>query len=192
MTISIHQPNFFPYYPFFQKMEESDVFVILTHCQFEKNNYQNRFNKDGRWHTMSVNRGLDPINTKVYLDPEKDWKRIKNNLSDYADVLSLFDSCITDSLSETNSNIIFRIRDILEIKTDIFFDYPTDLLSTNRLVDICLKYGGGTYISGISGSKYLDLDKFKSNNIDVVFQDEKSMIKKPVIEILKNKLDGNV
>ena len=44
----------------------------------------------------------------------------------------------------------------------------------------------------ISGSKYLDLGKFKSNNIDVVFQDEKSMIKKPVIEILKNKLSGNV
>jgi hypothetical protein len=188
MIITIHQPNFFPYYPFFQKMSDADIFVILQNCQFEKNNFQNRFNKDGKWNTMSVNKGLDPINTKIYVNHNKDWSRIKNNLPDYIEILELFDSCITDSLSETNSNIIFKIRDLLEIKTDIFFDYPTDLLSTDRLVDICLRYGGSTYISGISGSKYLDLDKFNRNNIKVVFQEEESMIKKPVIEILKNKL----
>ena len=188
MTITIHQPNFFPYYPFFQKMSDADIFVILQNCQFEKNNFQNRFNKDGNWYTMSVNKGLNPINTKNYVNHNKDWDRIKNNLKDYIGILELFDSCITDSLSETNSNIIFKIRDLLEIKTEILFDYPTDLLSTDRLVDICLKYGGSTYISGISGSKYLDLDKFNQNNIEVVFQEEKHMIKKPIIEILKNKL----
>jgi hypothetical protein len=185
MTISIHQPNFFPYYPFFQKMKESDVFVILTRCQFEKNNYQNRFNKDGRWHTMSVNKGLDPINTKVYINPEKDWERIKNNLPDYKNILNQFDDCISSNLSETNVSVIMKIRDILGIKTEILLDYPTDLLSTERLVDICLKNGANKYISGISGSKYLDLDLFKENNIDVVFQNPDEMISKPIIEFLK-------
>ena len=27
MVISIHQPNFIPWYPFFQKMKKSDIFV---------------------------------------------------------------------------------------------------------------------------------------------------------------------
>ena len=40
MRISIHQPNFVPWYPFFQKIQQCDKFIILTHCQFEKNGYQ--------------------------------------------------------------------------------------------------------------------------------------------------------
>lgn len=188
MTITIHQPNFFPYYPFFQKMEDADIFVILKHCQFEKNNFQNRFNKDSKWYTMCVNKGLDPIYTKTYLSPEKDWKRIKDMLPDYKDVLDLFDDCIDSNLSKMNSNIIFKIKDILNIKTKIIFDYPTELKGTERLVDICLKNRAKTYISGVSGSKYMDLNKFSDSNIKVIFQDETKMVKKPIIDILKNKL----
>jgi hypothetical protein len=186
MVVSIHQPNFFPYYPFFQKMESSDLFVILTHCQFEKNNYQNRFNKEGKWYTMSVNKGLDPINTKTYLNPQKDWCRIKNMLPSYRKILEEFDPCITDNLASTNSNIIFKIKEMLQIKTEIALDYPTDLLSTGRLVDICLKHKATKYISGISGKKYLDLSMFEQNNIEVIFQDEKEMINKPIIDVLND------
>jgi hypothetical protein len=192
MKLSIHQPNFFPYYPFFQKMEQADIFVILQNCQFEKNNFQNRFNKDGNWYTMSVNKGLEPIHLKKYLNPEKDWIRIKNMLPEYKSILCLFDDCVSESLSETNSKIIFKIKELLDIKTEIVFDYPTKLTSSDRLVDICLKYGANKYISGISGSKYLELDKFKINGIEIVFQDEISMVKKPVIDIIKNKLFNNV
>jgi len=185
MIISIHQPNFFPYYPFFQKMEESDVFVILNHCQFEKNNYQNRFNKDGKWYTMSVNKGLDLINTKVYVNQEKDWYRIKNSLPGYKNILKEFDSCISNNLSDTNVSIIMKIKDILGIKTEILFDYPTDLLSSKRLVDICVSKGAKKYVSGISGAKYLDLELFNKNEIEVVFQNPDNMISKPIIDILK-------
>ena len=58
MIVAIHQPNFMPWYPFFQKIAAADTFVVLTHCQFEKNNYQNRFNQRERWHTLSVNKAL--------------------------------------------------------------------------------------------------------------------------------------
>lgn len=190
MIITIHQPNFFPYYPFFQKMEDANIFVILKHCQFEKNNFQNRFNKDNKWYTMSVNKGLDPIWTKTYLNPEKDWIRIKNMLPEYKNVLKIFDDCVDENLSRMNSNIIFRIRDILNIETEIVFDYHTDLKGTERLVDICLRNEATTYISGISGSKYLDLSQFDKNGINVVFQDESKMIKKPIIDILKNKIEN--
>jgi len=186
MTISIHQPNFFPYYPFFQKMNDADVFVILTHCQFEKNNYQNRFNKDGKWYTMSVNKGLDPINTKSYLNPLKDWERIKSSLPKYRKLLNEFNSCINDNLSSTNVGIILKIKEMLQMKTEIVLDYPTDLLSTERLVDICLKNGATKYISGVSGKKYLDLSLFKKNGIEVVFQNPETMINKPIIDILND------
>jgi hypothetical protein len=188
MIVTIHQPNFFPYYPFFQKMDDADIFVILTHCQFEKNNFQNRFNKDSKWYTMCVNKGLDPIYTKIYLSPEKDWKRIKDMLPEYKDVLNLFDDCVDSNLSKMNSNIILKIKNLLNIKTKIVFDYSTELKGTERLVDICIKNNATTYISGISGSKYMDLKLFSEKNIKVVFQDETKMVKKPIIDILKNKL----
>lgn len=168
----------------------ADIFVILQNCQFEKNNFQNRFNKDEKWYTMSVNKGLNPIHLKKYLNPEKDWTRIKNMLPEYKNVLCFFDDCISESLSDTNSKIIFKIKNLLGIKTEIVFDYPTELTSTNRLVDICSKYGAKKYISGVSGSKYLELDKFKKNGIQIVFQDENSMIKKPIIDIIKNITDN--
>lgn len=185
MIITIHQPNFFPYYPFFQKMMDSDKFVILENCQFEKNNFQNRFNLNGKWYTMSTNKGLYPINTKKYLNSEKDWNKIKNMLPEYKSILGLFDECVNDNLSETNSKIIFKIKELLNIETEIVFDYQTNLTSTDRLVDICLRYGAKTYISGISGRLYMDIDKFNDNGIDVIFQKEENMIKSPILEILK-------
>src|SRR5690348_29827 len=117
MIITIHQPNFFPYYPFFQKMEESDIFVILKHCQFEKNNFQNRFNKEDKWLTMSTNKGLEPINNKIYVNHIRDWEKIKKTLFKYKTILDEFDSCITNSLCDTNVKIIFKIKDLLGIKT---------------------------------------------------------------------------
>ena len=42
MKIAIHQPEHFPYEGFFQKMEYSDVFIILDDVQYSKGNWQNR------------------------------------------------------------------------------------------------------------------------------------------------------
>lgn len=149
MTISIHQPNFFPWYPFFQKIELADKFVILQNCQFEKNNFQNRFNKDGKWYTMSVNKGLEPIIEKKYVFFQRDWMNIKKGLPKYRKILDLFDDCLSENLSETNSNVILKIVDLLKIDTEIIFDYPTNLKSTERLVDISIKNNATTYLSGI-------------------------------------------
>ena len=181
MIVSIHQPNFMPWYPFFQKIEESDIFVLLGHCQFEKNNFQNRFNLNDKWHTMSVNKGLEPIKDKRYLNPEKDWNKIKTNLKQYHSVLDKLDDCISTNFVETNVNIIRKLCSMLSIKTEIVLDYPTELKSTERLVDICKHYGATKYLSGPSGKKYLDLEQF-GDKIEVIYQGEQN--KKSVLEIL--------
>ena len=171
MKIAIHQPNFLPWYPFFQKIEEVDRFIILGNPQFEKNGFQNRFNLNEKWHTMSTKKGLDPINTKIYLNP-----LIKLNLPEYKDILDKLDDCISDNLFTTNSKIIEKLTEMLGYNTEILYDYPTDLKSTERLVDICLHYGATEYLSGISGKKYLDLNLFESNGIKVKFQETSTKI----------------
>ena len=181
MIISIHQPNFIPWYPFFQKIEESDIFVLLGHCQFEKNNFQNRFNLKDKWHTMSVNKGLESIKDKKYLNPEKDWNKIKTNLKQYRSVLDKLDDCISDNLFETNVSIIKKLCAMLDIQTEIVLDYPTELRSTERLVDVCKHYGASKYISGPSGRKYLDLSSFP-NEIEVIYQENQT--NKPILEMM--------
>lgn len=187
MKITIHQPNFIPWYPFFQKIQEADIFVLLTECQFEKGGYQNRFFLE-KWHTMSVQNKFEPIKNKQFINSKKDWNKIRENLKKYDKVLKLFDKHITDNLLETNISIINEIIKILDIKTKICLDYPTDLKSTERLIDICKKYNCDTYISGIGGKEYIDTKKFTDFNIKLEFQKEQEMIKTSILDVLMEKI----
>lgn len=182
MRIAIHQPNLVPWYPYFQKIMESDMFVIMGHCQYEKGNYQNRFNIDDKWNSMQVDKGKlkDTIIEKQYKKPEYDWDLI---LSKHYK-LDVFTDLINESVYDTNSNIIERACEILKINTPLTIDYKTSLKGTQRLVDICLRYGANEYLSGISGRHYLDVSLFKHHGIKVVFQDESKMIKEPLINFL--------
>jgi len=182
MRLAIHQPNFMPWYPFFEKIKNCDKFIMLTHCQFEKNGYQNRFNLNDKWYTMSVKKGLEPIRDKIYLNPKNDWDRIKNKLPDYKSILDEFDNYIFTSLEKTNILIIKKLCELLNIKTEIVIDYPTELKSSDRLVDLCIKHKATEYFSGVGAKEYLDENKFHTNDIKVIYQE--TSIKKHTLEIL--------
>jgi hypothetical protein len=182
MRVAIHQPNFFPWYPYFEKILRADIFVILQNCQFEKNNFQNRFSFDNKWYSMRVHRGLENIVCKNYVNASYDWEKIKRGFPKQRNKFELFDDCINENLAITNSNIIIRACEILNIKTTIVFDYPTDLTSTERLIDIVKHYGGNEYISGPSGLNYMNLALFEQNNIGLSIHENSN--KKALIEMI--------
>jgi len=186
MRIAIHQPNFFPWFPIFQKISLADRFIIMENVQYQKNGLQNRFNIGEDWFTMSTKKGLDPIKDKNYLSPIKDWNRIKNKLPEYKKILDQFDEIISENLSVTNTMIIERICKIIKINIPIEKDFHSDLKSTERIIEICKKYNADEYISGISGKNYLDINLMNSNGIKVIFQKEIEMIKKPILEIIND------
>jgi hypothetical protein len=179
-----------PWYPFFQKMEMADIFVVMGHCQFEKNGFQNRFNINNQWQTMSVFKGLDNIVDKKYANPQRDWAKLKKRLYTYTPILESFDNIIQENegdLFETNYEIIVKMRDMLQIDTEIVKDFPSALTSSERLAEICNHYGATHYISGMSGKKYLNIDSFESSGITISFQEPSMMIKKHSLEILNGK-----
>ena len=178
MIISIHQPNFCPYNGFFQKVAACDVFVIMRCCQFEKNNYQNRFFDGEKWQTMRVSKSIENIIDKEYLFAHEDFNKIIKKHPN----LNVFNHCIRKSVSDTNINIIIHALKLQGIKTKIVFDYPTELKGTERLIDIVKTFKGTTYLSGISGKNYLNLQAFKDNNIELLFQE--NIINKPFNEII--------
>lgn len=176
-VISIHQPSFMPWIPFFEKIYHSDIFVLLTHCQYQKNGVQNRFMCDGRWQTMSVKSGNVPIADKEYVDPYNDWHRICERLKKHRSILHPYRYFMSKSLLNTNAAIIHDIAyNHLRIKTKIVVDYPTCLTKTDRLVDICRRHEATTYLSGPSGRQYLDLSKFEEYGIEVKFFESNNKI----------------
>ena len=71
---------------------------------------------------------------------------------------------------------------MLDIKTEIVFDYPTESKSTDRLLDLCKHYDATEYLSGVGAKEYLDECVFENNGIKVIYQD--NLIKKHTLEIL--------
>lgn len=146
MKISIHQPNFCPHWGFFYKMSQSDIFIILTQVQFEKNGYQNRYFLQGsqKWVTKPVISGLEPIYKKHYTDGLP--------------------------LVQLNVDFIRWVADVLNIETDIVLDIPTDSRSTQRLIDNINHYGGTVYVTNPGAKdKYLDEAMMKSAGIDIEY-----------------------
>jgi hypothetical protein len=178
-----------PWLPFFQKVEDADVFCILVNCQFEKNGYQNRFNIDDKWYTLPVKSGTTNIVDKLYVNPAGDWAKIKTKLPQYEKVLSHFDQFIDPRLGLMNSRIIVEVADILGTATKIVFDEPMEEKSTDRLVKICQMNGCDKYIAGSGGAAYLDYSKFEAAGIEVITQDLNRCLKVPILDLLARKLN---
>lgn len=129
---------------------------------------------------MRVPHGLKPICDKEYIEPFKDWQKIKDGLPDHK--LGEFDHCVERNLAMTNINIIRKIKKDLGIFTALLEDNPTDLTGTARLVEICKTYGATHYLSGISGINYMDLELFEREGIKVEYQGKQES--KPIIDVL--------
>lgn len=170
MRIAIHQPNFIPYFPFFYKMALADKFIILSHVDFEKNNYQNRYflNTKDKWVTKSVQNGNDLINKKRYADSR--------------------------NLVDLNMLWIYAIKDTLNINTPIVYDFPMPETKTERLIKLIKYYRGDTYITCPEAKdKYLDEDLMRASGIEIEYYKAPSHLKKHVFEMFEEYgIDGSI
>lgn len=181
-TLAAHQPNFCPWGGYIQKIDSVDIFVLMGNVQFNWQLYQNRFRADSNWFTMSVHRDnkFSHINKKKYATPESDWNRIKKSWPK----LEMFDSHIQTDLWATNTGIIRQIVKHFDIKTELVNDYETHLKSTDRLIDLCKTFGAEKYLSGSSGKAYLDIKLFEMAGIEVEFQDESNLDRRPLVDMI--------
>lgn len=153
-------------------MSSVDVFVLLNHCQFNREHFQHRFKFKDKWYTMSVQdvRHPDLIVNRTYADPERDWERIKNRLPQYKSWFEALNGCISESLWTTNYKLIVVLAKKLGITTTLLRDEATSLTGTDRLVEICRLLGADTYLAGRSGAGYMEPEKFKQAGIKVEYQ----------------------
>lgn len=188
MRIGIHQPESIPYPGFFNKMMNSDIFVILDNVQFKKNNFQNRnriWNNGLKWLTIPVILEGHMTSTirDMKISDTVDWRTRNLNQIEGAYRKSIYYDSIMpiireihkysgDSLFEFNMTFIKYFKELLDIETEIVFssDLHVNSHKSDLVLDICESLNADTYLCGSGGRDYLDKEKFKEKGIEVLYQ----------------------
>ena len=175
MIVSIHQPEHFPYLGFFQKMKESDLFIILDDVKFKKNNFQNRnrfLNKSGgeEWFTVPVEKKANSKLIKdVLVSEDFGWRKklIKQMKLNFGyDLDNVYEG---EYIKDINMNSIRFCRKQLNINTPMIYssDLEADGSKSELLYNLCKEVGAVTYLSGQGGLNYLDMDIFNGMDLKV-------------------------
>ena len=193
-TCAIHQPNFFPWLGYFDKIYKSDVFVFLNAVDYPKssktmstwsNRVQIAVNGRAHWINCPVIREEGKqkicnvrIDNRVLVWREKLIKVITHNYKKsyfYDEVSDFIYSLInfqSDKLSEYNYNNIKEICKMLHI--DTYFYKQTDLdtsdASTKLLIEITKKVNCDSYLCGGGAGGYQEDDLFEKNGISLIYQ----------------------
>ena len=188
LLAGIHQPEFLCWPGFFDKMYRSNLFVVLDNIQFRKDYFQNRNRiktKNGwRWLTVPLKR---PVFGRKICDIEiygEQWKkRHLNILNENYTSAPFYDSYIDGlkevyekywkKLSSLNVELIRLMMRYLGFERRIILASELNLeekKGTELLIDICRKLDADTYLSGEGGYNYMDLARFKEEEIKVVFR----------------------
>ena len=188
MNVSIHQPDFFPYPGFFNKIFLSDVFVILDRTQFEFGitNRNKIITPEGAWTRISVpvknGQKFFQIND-VKINNDMNWKEKNLDLisksyskSKFFDLYNTSINSIFEEkweyLIELNIKILKTIFEWLDVKTKIIFESELNVKGTSseKLLNICKEVKATKYVSGPGGKNYLDEKIFQKNHIDIEYQ----------------------
>jgi len=186
MIVSIHQPELLPWYGYIDKLNSSDIFVLLDDVQFKKNNFQNRnkiLTKNGEiWITVPIeskNR-LDNTIKTTKISWVKDWRKkfvssVKQNYSKHKYFSQLDDFFVIfedkhQTLFELNYAILNFLVKKLDINTKIILQSELKPVGqkTELLLDICTKLKATDYLMGAGGSDYFDYKLFEHNNISIL------------------------
>lgn len=192
-VVAIHQPNFFPWLGYFDKLARADVFVVLDNVQFPKKGgtWSNRVRLlvDGRpqWLTMPVVRtyhGARAVN-EMEIDNTAPWRKklLKTlelnyhrapNFSQVFPVVAELVQNPTANLAEYNWSGIESVATALGLDTSklvIASTLAAEGQATDLLVAIVRAVGGTAYLCGGGATGYQDDAKFAAAGLELIYQD---------------------
>lgn len=178
VTVAMHQSQYIPWPPYFKKLAEADVFVLMDSVQYQKNGVQNRNkvrDKNGDfWLTIPVTGALeDSIAAKRLATPawrEKHWKSLSAaygrapRWSALADGLRALYAADYATLGEVNERFLAFMLEKLGLKTRVvkLSALAVPGAKTELVVNACKAVGGTRYLSGTGAKEYLDPAAFEA------------------------------
>lgn len=193
MKVTILQPAYLPWLGFFDRIDASNLCIILDNVQLDTNSrtrFTNRNKirtKDGWiWLTLPMKtKGLyekalikdieivnDRWNVKHFKSIEHSYKKTP------------FYERYIDFLNEIYKRSWVKMQELLDVMLDFFLvelhikvpivkasDTPVEARKEKLILELCKYFGATTYYSGIFGREYLDTKKFNEAGIEVFFHE---------------------
>jgi hypothetical protein len=189
---AIHQPNFFPWLGYFDKIFRCDRFIILDNVQFPKRNggWTNRVSLvvhgNPHWATAPVVRayhGLRGIN-EMQIDDRKPWRKKLVNMfrmnygkaPHFREALEALNECFavsSSNLAEFNIGVSRILLDRIGVgsnKLVLASDLNAEGASTDLLISLLKEIGASAYLCGGGASEYQEDSKFEMAKIGLVYQ----------------------
>lgn len=191
--VAIHQPNFFPWLGYFDKLARADVFILLDHVQYPKtkgswgNRVQMLVGRQARFVTMPIRRdyhGLRRCN-EILTSAQISWredllKTLRANYgraNHFGEVFSFVEPLV---LNPIDNLAVYNVAAVTALARELRIDtakmVPSSRLgveaqATDMLVDLIRAVGGDAYLNGGGAAGYLEPEKFAAAGITLVQQD---------------------
>jgi len=190
-----HQPEFLPWLGFVSKAAMGDVFVLLDSVDFRKEYFQNRnkirmnSEKGWQWLTVPVVRAKTHTYkicdvcvergrwiTKHLRAIEQSYSKAQYFSKIYPELQAIY-GYQGNNLSEFNTKFIQFAFRMFKIQVPIYrtsdmmkSGYDINGEKTDIVISMCQAVSARTFVAGQFGRTYLETEKFKKLNIELVFQ----------------------
>src|SRR3989475_3979057 len=178
MRIAIHQPQYLPWLGYLDKLDRTDIFVLLDNVQFKKNEWQNRNRirtaQGWQYLTVPVLHEFPQRLDQVRISNQADWRRKHQTALEthyrkaqhydrYAPAFRALYSRGWERLAPLNIEVIRVLTEAFGITTRLVeasrFTARDD--QTGRLGDLCKMLGADRYLAGKGGRAYMNLAEFE-------------------------------
>jgi hypothetical protein len=190
VKIAIMQPTYLPWSGYFNLIAVTGQFVFLDDVQFSVRSWQqrNRILVNGQPCTLTIpvlthGRGPQRI-CDVHIDPRQHWKKkhIGTLRQAYArhpfgrEVADLVESVLAVDralLMDINMDLVRAICGVLGLQPQFHRSSEAGVCGSRseRLVNLCRRYGADTYLSPLGSKAYIEKDGvFASSEIKLQYQ----------------------
>ncbi len=188
-TVAIHQPNYFPWLGYFNKIYRSDTFVFLDAVQYPRTSSGNVVNRtkvlcscQEKWLTCTLENRSSNIKIKELLIKEESKDKNFQKLVQYYKKSKYFDEVVTfleglilnkeSYLSTYNINAIKKIAQKLNIQKEYALqsELDTSCSKEDLMIEITKKMGGEIYLSGNGARKYQKEENFLKEGVELRYQ----------------------
>jgi hypothetical protein len=189
MILTAHQPVYLPWLGLFHKIALADLFCYFDIVQYQRKDYNNR----NKIKTSNGDLWLSvPVESKGHLNKnvsgiliiqdnwvEKHLKSIELNYKKtpffknyFPELQSILINESKSSLGHLNLILLKYFMECLSIDTPIVkaSDYNFNGVGSDLVLDMCIELNASNYIFGSQGKDYVNLEKFRANNVNVHFQ----------------------
>lgn len=188
--VAIHQPNFFPWAGYFDKIARADTFILLDDVQYPKTggSWSNRvkilMSAEGRWLTAPVERNYSGLRTirQMRFSPAP-WRAeilrvLENAYRKAAHAEEAFALLIPLLMHEEDDVAAYNIHAIrtlaarfgLTTPLRISSEIPVEGSATARLIALTKAVGGDIYMCGGGADGYQQDEAFAAAGLTLQYQ----------------------